>query len=171
MRRWLPVFAIFVACAVGAHLAVLRFAPELIMARAMSKIAERGIPLHAFTLSPRISPQTQTVVRPSPDIAYSICPYNFGTGIKALRVHIAGWQDYGSLAFFDSDTNNFSTVRDAGQGASVTLLPPGSAAAAGALVSPSRRGVILIRRLAPTATSYTAVAALAPLDKCEAVPR
>jgi hypothetical protein len=52
----------------------------------------------------------------------------------------------------------------------VRLLAPGSAAQAGAIVSPTASGVILIRRLAPDAESFAAAAAASAQDICRAEP-
>jgi hypothetical protein len=79
---------------------------------------------------------------------------------------MGAWPDYQSLAFFDAQTDNFATLRGTGQQVSVLLLPPGSAAADGAIVSPTAKGVILIRRLAPDAARFAAAAEAGKADQC-----
>ena len=77
---------------------------------------------------------------------------------------------YASLSFFDSATNNFLTVRGNGEEREVVLLPPGaSTTKPGTAVAPTSTGVILIRRLAPTAEDYAAVVELAKGDGCDAI--
>ena len=80
---------------------------------------------------------------------------------------MGAWPDYQSLAFFDARTDNFATLRGTGRQIAVRLLPPGSAPQAGAIVSPSAQGVILIRRLAPTAERFAAAAEAGKADACK----
>jgi len=166
MRRWLGPLAVLLICAVGVHLAVLHFAPGLIMARAMEALAARGVALHRFTAPLRITPQTQTVVRPSPDLYYALCRYDLRNPGMRLAVRMGDWPDYQSLSFFDARTNNFATLRGTGQAVAVRLLPPRSAPEQGAIVSPTAKGVILIRRLAPDQDSFAAAAEAGKADRC-----
>lgn len=166
MKRAAVLLGLFVACAGMGHALTLWLAPPLIMGRAMAAMEDRGIALHRFVLAPRITPQTQTVVRPSPDLAYSVCRYDFSADIDALELTMAPGAQYASLSLFDARTDNFATFRDEGEGASLRLLPPGSRPRDGALVSPSERGLILIRRLAPRDADYRAVRAIARGDRC-----
>ena len=77
--------------------------------------------------------------------------------------------NYQSLAFFDAQTDNFAAPRGTGREVSVRLLPPGSAPEEGAVVSPTERGVILIRRLAPDAQRFAAAAEAGKADQCRLV--
>ncbi|MGB3723001.1 MAG: DUF1254 domain-containing protein [Pacificimonas sp.] len=173
MTRWTgPLFLTLVA-AVALHMATILAIPSLIMDRAMSRMADSGIPLHAFRLAPRMTPQTQSVVRPSPDLAYSICRFDFTERAEPVDMTMAGYADYGSLSFFDADTDNFATVRGDGTAVDVRLYPAGGAArkAAGEHVSvtaPTSRGLILIRRLAPTRAAYGHVERISAGDRCGA---
>jgi uncharacterized membrane protein len=167
MKRWLGPLAAMVLCAVAAHALALYLAPTVIMDRAMAALAERGVALHAFTAPQRVSPQTQSVVRSSPDLFYALCRYDLADPGARLSVTMGDWPDYQSLAFFDARTDNFATFRGTGREISVRLLPPGSAPQEGAIVSPSARGVILIRRLAPTAERFAAAAEAGKGDACQ----
>ena len=51
-------------------------------------------------------------------------------------------------------------------GVAVRLLPPGSADEEGAIVSPTTKGVILIRRLAPDAERFAAAVEAGKGDAC-----
>ncbi len=166
MKRWLGPLAVLLACAAAAHAAVLHFAPGLVMARAMDALAARGVALHRFTTPQRVTPQTQSVVCSSPDLYYALCRYDLANPGMRIRVRMGGWPDYQSLSFFDAQTNNFATLRGTGKDVTVTLLPPGSAAAPGTIVSPSAKGVILIRRLAPAAESFATAAKAGKADLC-----
>lgn len=166
MRRWAGPLAALLATAVAAHAITLHFAPAVIMDRAMKALAERGVALHRFTAPQRVTPQSQTVVRSSPDLYYALCRYDLGKAGAALRVAMADWPDYQSLSFFDGRTDNFATLRGTGKAVAVRLLAPGSAPQDGAIVSPTATGVILIRRLAPDAGRFAAAARAASGDTC-----
>ncbi|HRK67250.1 MAG TPA: hypothetical protein PKY73_06825, partial [Hyphomonas sp.] len=54
----------------AAHFLTLNALPGRIMSKAREAMVERGLPLHHWQMSPRVTPETQTIVRPSPDLAY-----------------------------------------------------------------------------------------------------
>ncbi|WP_114521631.1 DUF1254 domain-containing protein [Altererythrobacter sp. ZODW24] len=170
MKRLLGPLALAVIAALAGHFLVLQQAPSFIMDRALVMLEQRGIPLHGFQLAERMTPETQSVVRPSPDLAYSACRFDFDEAPDGIKVRMAATPDYASLSFFDANTNNFLTLRGEGETRETILLPPGSAEPPeGSAVSPTTRGVILIRRLAPTQEAYDAVAAIAAGDACETI--
>lgn len=166
MRRWLGPLAVLIASAGAAHALTLHFAPNVIMAAAMDALAKRGVALHAFTRPQRVTPQTQQVVRSSPDLYYALCRYDLGKPRARLAVTMGQWPDYQSLAFFDARTDNFATLRGTGREVRIVLLAPGSPDEPGAIVSPSAKGVILIRRLAPDAARFAAAAEAGKGDAC-----
>jgi uncharacterized membrane protein len=167
MKRWAGPVPVLLLCAVGAHALTLHFAPAVIMDRAMAALAERGVALHAFTTPQRVTPRTQTVVRSSPDLYYALCRYDLADPAARLTVTMGDWSDYQSLAFFDARTDNFATLRGTGRQVAVRLLPPGSAPQSGAIVSPTARGVILIRRLSPSAERFAAAGEAGRDDACK----
>ncbi|MEQ5788473.1 hypothetical protein J3454_11275 [Erythrobacter sp. NFXS35] len=71
MRRWLGPVAVLALSAALVHAMTLYLAPGVIMARALDVLAQRGVALHDFTTPRRITPQTQAVVRSSPDLYYA----------------------------------------------------------------------------------------------------
>ena len=170
MKKALAPLLFAAALAVISHLAVIYAAPGVIMDRAMSMLSSRGIALHGFTLGERTTPQTQTVVRPSPDLAYSACLFDLEQAPAGLRVKMAATKGYASLSFFDASTNNFQTIRGDGSGVDVRLLPPkATATKASEIRSPTNKGIILIRRLAPAEADYERVAETAKRDKCSPI--
>lgn len=166
MRRWIGPLAVLLVSAAATHALTLHFVPGVIMARAMDALEQRGVALHRFTSPERITPQTQSVVRSSPDLYYALCRFDLSEGGRRLDLRMGVWPDYQSLAFFDAETDNFATLRGTGREVSVRLLPPGSAAEDGAIVSPTAKGVILIRRLAPDAARFAAAAEAGKADLC-----
>lgn len=167
MKRWIGPLAVLTLTAIAAHWATLSFAPSVIMDRALSTLKDRGIVEHAFTTPRRITPQTQAVVRSSPDLFYSLCRYDLEPG-SFLVVEMSKWGDYQSLSFFDAHTNNFATIRGSDAQELVMLVGPGEKqnGLVTTIESPTRRGVILIRRLAPDAERFAKAQEVAVNDQC-----
>jgi uncharacterized membrane protein len=174
MRGWFGPLVTLAVTGVVAHFAVLVAAPGVIMNTALDTLEGRGIAQHAFTTPVRITPQSQAVVRSSPDLFYSLCRYDLSDSdpfSPKLLVTMAGWPDYQSLSFFDDQTNNFVTIRGSEEATNVSVYLPNAPEVVvkddpSAVVSPTPRGVVLIRRLAPSQESYQRAAALASQDSC-----
>ncbi len=171
MTRILFTLAAFLAAAVAGHLLMIRAIPSIVMGKAIDALIELDAPMHAFALSPKMTPQTQTVVRPSPDLAYSICIFDLAKG--DVMVEAAPWRDYASLSVFDASTNNVFVTSleqdvEAPRGVMITKAGRDADAPAGLplLSLDANRGVILIRRLAPTQALFDEAAALTAQDKC-----
>lgn len=160
MKKWLGPLALCLVLGVVTHLIVIYSAPPLIMDRAFTMLEKRGTPTHDFELAPRMTPETQSVVRPSPDLAYSICMFDLSQAPNGVQVTMAAYDGYSSLSFFDAQTNNFLTQRGEGKQHKIVLNADNA---------PSEKGVILIRRLAPSQEAYDAVVGVAPGDECRAL--
>lgn len=178
MKRNIPLILAFIIAIVFGHALTLKVVPGLIMKKAMQSMQDKGLPLHKFVLGGRVTPQTQTVVRPAPDLVYSICLFDFSLTNRPLEVRAGYWADYGSVSFFDSRTNNFATVRVGADGqkadTKIYLItkdidkPTGVGEGKTQIItSPSERGLILIRRLAPSAEKYHQVQAVSKADLCQ----
>ena len=158
MKRFLGPIILAAALGMAAHFSIVYFAPQIIMDRAYTMLGERGTPVHGFQLAPQMRPETQSVVRPSPDLAYSGCRFDLSQAPNGLRVRMAAYDGYSSLSFFDAQTNNFITLRGDGEAKEVVLNRDNS---------PSDKGIILIRRLAPTQSDFAAAAQIAQGDICD----
>lgn len=178
MRKFALPVVVLIVTAVISHVLILNAIPNVIMGKAVSSMEERGIPLHRFVLASRTTPQTQTVVRPSPDLAYSICLFDFSKIQTPLQIQAQHWSNYASISFFDAQTNNFETIRIGYADGKiiqtrVLLLAPDSTYSVSStedtyyIRSPSERGLILIRRLAPTSQDYENVRKHAVFDICQ----
>lgn len=176
MRHVILPTILFVGVGILAHFATLHIVPGAIMSTAMERMEASGLTHHQFALAPRATPQSQTVVRPSPDLAYSVCLFDLTKG-DALQVRVGAYDNYTSVSFFDDRTNNFASVRvgengDPTSGSNILLVAPGGTASgvSGAQIeAPSERGIILIRRLAPTQADYERVVSTSSSDSCELV--
>ena len=172
MKKWLGPLAFCFALGLSTHLAIIHYAPSLIMDRAYTMLGERGTPVHGFNLAPQMRPGTQSVVRPSPDLAYSGCRFDLTRAPNGIRVTMAAYDGYSSLSFFDAETNNFMTIRGNGEARETKLLSPfieQDEGGGGATIAPSEKGIILIRRLAPTQKAYDKVVEASVGDACEAI--
>jgi len=173
MRGWIGPIALALLTGIAAHWATLAAAPSVIMDQALLMLAKRNIALHAFTNPERITPQSQVVVRSSPDLFYALCRYDLSVPGTVLRVSVGEWEGYQSLSFFDASTNNFATLRGTGKSVEAHLHYPTEEVRAvsdfpdGWIQSPSERGVILIRRLAPTQELFDQALETAEADACE----
>jgi uncharacterized membrane protein len=149
------------------HFAIISAIPRLLTGAAITRLGEAGF--NQWRVAPRVTAQSRTIVRPAPDFAYAACAYDLEAG--PLTIRVAPWRDYWSLSLYAANSDNFFVVddREARGGAAITLVRAGRRApddAAQVIESPSRRGVALIRRLAPTADAYAAAAERAKRDIC-----
>ncbi len=166
--------AAFVAGLVAVHFAVLNALPGYIMGKARSRFLDAGLPAQSWQMSPRVTPQTQTIVRPAPDLAYAICLIDLSGGQVTLSVPT--WPEYGSLSVFDSHTDNvYAGSLDARQPDApgrltivVALTDQTVTAAEGETVVRVKdpEALALVRRLAPSQGLYDAAAALVPISTC-----
>mgnify|MGYP002622116177 CR=1 FL=1 len=165
---------IALAAALAAHLATIFAAPYVLMDAAMERISRDGTVVNQWLHPPRTSEESRRVVRPSPDVAYSACVYDLREG--PLHVTASAWDDYMSVSVFADNSDNIFVQNDrqAPNGVDFVLVhggqePPSTAAQI--VESPSERGIILQRRLAPTAERFEAADAARSDDVCEIIGR
>jgi len=147
MKRAIPWALAAIVLGVGLHLALIYALPHLVMMRVMDRLGAVNTIHHA----PRVDANSRAIVRPSPDLLYSDCPYDLSKG--ALRVTATVPPDtYWSVSAFDSKTDNFFVLDDRNVNGTVdfVLIAKGMIANAGALpvvISPTNHGVLLFRTL------------------------
>ncbi|OQW62409.1 MAG: hypothetical protein A4S17_07870 [Proteobacteria bacterium HN_bin10] len=150
------------------HLAAIYAMPRVLMNVAMERIGAGGA--NVWRMSERVTAASRQIVRPSPDFAYSACVFDLSRG--PVTISVAPWRDYWSLSLYAANSDNFYVVddREVRNGAEITLVRrvPEDADDDGAtfVVSPSTRGIALIRRLAPTPSAYDDAKAVAAEDVC-----
>ncbi len=155
------------AIAVLTHFAIIHAAPRMMMGVAMERIGAAGS--NIWQVAERVTPSSRAIVRPSPDFAYSACVYDLSRGPMTIRV--APWMDYWSLSLYAANSDNYFVLddREARSGADIVLTRNRDATAESAervVVSPSTRGIALIRRLAPTPDTYDRASIVARGDVC-----
>ncbi len=178
--RWL--IAVIVIAAI-AHGAALYFGPSLKMTLAMGGMADRdkamgGTGVNHMFHAVRPNADNNAIVRSSPDLLYSTCVYDVSEKPLLLTAEVPSGT-YWSAAFYDLNTNNYRVIND-GQattgGIRVLVVKAGTPSAetpAGAetIVSPTERGLVLIRTLVNDDANFAAIdavrkqAACSPLGK------
>jgi uncharacterized membrane protein len=153
-----------------AHFAAIIAVPRVLMNVATERIGADG--MNAWHVSERVTAASRSIVRPSPDFAYSACVYDLTQG--PVIISATPWDNYWSLSLYGANSDNFFVIddREAHHGAEITLVKRGTAHPEGASMvveSPSERGIALIRRLAPTPQAYEAAKTVAAEDVCMSV--
>jgi len=171
---WLKPLAFGALLAVLGHLLIIGLIPSVIMNIAMKRIAEASGGNNRLVHGNMVTPQNQQIVRSSPDLAYSTCALDLTKG--PVRVFIGKGSDYTSAAFYAGNTDNVFTLNDrriGPEGAQIMVVSARSPIAAklGEVVVslPSERGLLLVRRLAPSADAFKRVQGERAEDYCRAV--
>ena len=160
MRRWLLPLLVGMLVAVGAYYAALVHTPRFLMGAAVTRVAAGG--MNRMTHGPLATDKSRTIVRPSPDLAYSSCPFDLSNG--PVRVTVSPIPSaYWSLSVFDARTdvafvrNNRETR---GGGIDIVLANRGQPTQPGApvVLVDGSHGIALLRVLVEDR------AAFAPID-------
>ncbi len=188
MPRVMKAVLLVALVAVVSHIAAVRLVPLVIMDRVLEGIARGSIASDAAMVdaeaakylepgrgqlirqrqgvnvalpAPRPNARNQKVVRPSPDLLYTVCP--FDVSARALHVTAPVQETYVSLSGFAANTDNFLVINDRqlaadadgrkqfnvvirGRTSAAGPLPPGALV----VEVPTDRGVLLFRSLIPS---------------------
>jgi len=171
-RNWKWIAATL-AVAVIVHGASVLLLPRFIMMRTMAGMG-RLAPVNTVMHAPQATASSRAVVRPSPDLLYSVCVYDLGAGGGAVRVHTHDMpSSYWSVSVFDANTDNFYALNDrqAKTGAADFLLAAqGTSTESGGLpvvASPTNRGIVLFRTLVDSQADLAAIDAARHNAACE----
>ncbi len=173
--RWALWLLSGLAIAGLVHWGAIVYAPSLIMQQVFAGLSERA-GWNTMHHPPRVDATSRDVVRPSPDLLYSICAYDLTQG--PVRVTAGVPDSYWSLALYADNTDNYFVLNDrqtTGGRAAVTILPPGlpsgdePAPGDGRGVrSPSTRGLVLIRTLITSEAAFSALDRIRQQADCTA---
>jgi hypothetical protein len=180
MMRWIGPLFLFALTAALAFYTVLNTLPGRIMHRAMERLEARG-EINSASHAPPVTEASRDVVRPSPDLMYSICVFNLDAGPLLITAPWPRDGNYASVSFYDDATNNFAVVsdRDVDENRRARIFlqqedfpfPPGHDVDQHRTVtSPSARGVALFRMVYNPADLETADARRRQFV-CEAAPQ
>jgi uncharacterized membrane protein len=173
---WGMVTLLSAVCAgIAAHLYVLNAYPAKRMREAVARIGQDGKRHNFLVNAPPVTPASRGVVRPSPDLIYSVCIYDLSGG--DVEIEMSPQADYHSLSLYDLKTNNFFVINDRETGDRPYVLRltrakiKGEKAGSGetVLVPPTPVGLALIRRLAATPAMLETAQKVRLKDRCEPV--
>lgn len=149
MRNWLGPLVFGLILAAATAWAAIGAIPYGLMNVAMERLGQGGI--NTMSHGNLATPARQPVVRPSPDLAYSTCPYDLSAGPLAIDVAPVPGR-YSSLSIFDAATDVIFVRNDVEAGGKpfrIILAREGQAVPARAEVVRTNhdRGIALIRLL------------------------
>ncbi len=103
MRNWaLPLVLGLVLAILGYTVAMMQF-PQVLMGFATSRISKTA-GYNALYAAPLATDKARAIVRPSPDLAYSSCPFDLSNGPVLVDVEPVP-APYWSLSVFDARTD------------------------------------------------------------------
>jgi uncharacterized membrane protein len=152
MNRWLIRLLAVLLLATGFHLITVMYYPRGLLLALSLKQQKRGWKPNRLLHAPRVTAQLRRVVRPSPDLLYSVCEYDVSRA--PIRITAPVPHTYWSLSLFAANTDNFFVINDrqlkSRQLDLILVGPKGSPPHGGAsrvVVAPTERGVVMIRIL------------------------
>jgi uncharacterized membrane protein len=169
-REWTGWIVGTLAVAIVVHLASVWVLPRGVMHIALSRMGHVNTIHHQA----RVTAKSRGVVRPSPDLLYSACPFDLSTGALEVKAPVPP-NTYWSASAFDANTNNFFAINDrtiGGQPLELIILPPGRKDEpmhiAGQLVihAPTVRGLVLFRTLINNEKNFTQIDAVRRQASC-----
>ena len=103
MRRWaLPLVLGLILAIAGYTVAMVQF-PQVLMGFATSRIS-KSAGYNTMFSAPLATDKARAIVRPSPDLAYSSCPFDLSNGPVLVDVEPVP-APYWSLSVFDARTD------------------------------------------------------------------
>lgn len=164
-------YALAFALAAGlGHVGTILAAPRAIMHVALGKMSGDGRAINRFVFGDRTTQNSRRVVRPSPDLAYASCVYDLSGGPLLVQAAPTPGGGYVSISVFDARTDNIAVfdTSQSPQGIRFVLARAGQGGPSGLPVVTANhdRGVILDRRLAPTAQAFAAADQARRADSC-----
>jgi uncharacterized membrane protein len=155
-RSWIGWVVATLVIAVAVHVASVWYLPHFIMHQAMARMGA----VNAIHHQPRVTADSRGVVRPSPDLLYSVCPFDLTNGPLLVTAAVPQGT-YWSVSVFDADTNNVFALNDrqAKTIANFLIVAPPSTSRDSLILtthsrsvhfevtSPTTRGLVLFRTL------------------------
>lgn len=163
MKRLVIFMVASLALAVVIHVAAVQSLPRVIMGIAISKIGQNGA-LNAFAHPPLPTSDARGVVRPSPDLAYSVCTLDLSQGPIHIEVPLTA--PYTSVALYAPNTDNYFVRNDrdsGGKSLDVVVVGPGMLksmtlpAGTDVVEAPSNEGLVLVRRVVESEDDFAAI--------------
>lgn len=163
MKRALIFIAGVALVAIVVHVGFVREMPRLIMSKVVSKVAE-GAEANEFRHPPLPTATARGVVRPSPDLAYSVCALDLAKGPVHVTVPLTA--PYTSVALYSATTDNYFARNDReadGKPLDIVIVGPGATPPANVpagtevVGAPTAKGLVLVRRVVESKEAYPAL--------------
>ena len=172
IRRWGLATLCGLIAAVLAYQLTLVATPRFLMATALRRVEAAG-GANGLRHPPMPTAHSRTIVRPSPDLAYSSCLFDLSGGpvlIEAMPVPAPYW----SLSVFDDRTDSVfvRNNRDSrGRPVRIVIARPGQAVPRGVetVRVEGDRGIALIRMLVGTGEDYPAIDRARRASRCNRI--
>ena len=173
MRNWLGPLLFGLLVAAAATWAAIGAIPYGLMKIAADRLGQGGV--NTMSYGNLATPARQPVVRPSPDLAYSSCPYNISDGPIAIDVTPVP-DRYSSLSIFDAATDVIFVRNDVEAGGKpfrIIVARPGQAVPKGAEIVRTNHdhGIALVRILLKDPTEIGALDAIRRQSSCGTVTK
>lgn len=148
MKRLIGPAIVLAASALLVHISALLLLPHYVMSQVLGRALDAGA-LNAIVHAPRVDAEARAIVRPSPDLYYSLCAFDLAAGPLEVQAPVPQ-ATYWSVSIYADNTDNFFVVNDLQTGldsVDFLLVPAGTRVKTDLPViqSPSRRGVVLFR--------------------------
>ena len=167
LLRWLGTTALVAALV---HLGSTWYLPRFLMNRAMDGLAAQAGGHNQLFHAPPATADSRTIVRPSPDMLYSICVIDLSRG--PVRVRALPSEPYASVSVFAANSDNVFVMNDRAlaPGASfevwVARIDQNVPVSAPVALLSSDRGLVLVRRVLGDDTRAEALEALRRQARC-----
>jgi len=172
MKRIVPWILVTLVLTVVFHVSTVKAYPYYIMVK-LSKSSPGTI--NTITHSPRVDETARRVVRPSPNLLYSVCGYDVGEGPVRLTAPIPE-DTYWSLSIFAVNTDNSFVINDRqvkSDKIEVILVDKGETVPdpGDAIVVEAKtiKGAVLFRMLIPDESRLDELISIQKQAKCEPI--
>lgn len=171
-RRQLRVwFAATLLVAALVHTGTVRVLPHMLTTRALAGIGASNVMHYRGPLNAA----SRTMPRPNPDMLYAFCPFDLSKGPVRLTAHVPH-ATFWSISAYDAAANNFFVRTDrqiGGDSIAVAVMQRGQtfpslgdATERAILISPTRRGLFLVRLLIDDHANLAALQAIQQQAVC-----
>ena len=175
MKTWIRWIVATLVLAVVFHLATVMAIPHLVMKVAYKGILKRaGSQVNTLLHSSRVTVDSRNVVKPSPDLLYSIGVYDVSE--KPLRITAPVPDTYWSLSFYQTNTDNFYVLNDRQAKTNpveIVLVGPDMATPdvdhAEVVVAPTNKGIFLLRTLIMDEDSLESLIKIQKKARCKSL--
>lgn len=169
MRRWVLPLIVGLVLAFASYRLVLVQFPRILMSLAINRVSTAA-GFNAMTAAPMANDKARAIVRPSPDLAYSSCPFDLSNGpvfVDVEPVPAAYW----SLSVFDARTDVAfvrNNIEAAGKPIRIAIAQPDQPVPDGmqAVRVNGSSGIALLRILVQDRTTFAAIDAARHKSSC-----